>query len=204
MGSLGLNELILKTLGDNCIKNGQHVRIVDSVALENQFILSGQWNRLVWLSPPTCAIQMNIPFELPLIPYIWRIMHTGCVLSRFAVLWNWSTLGPFHGIVGHFLCLSNASVQHVCPNVKITISHFWYLIRRFAECEAYLYDRNPNGRQELAYLIQTIPWRGCWWPGDAWSQGINSYGVDIVYPEYPGHTTITVKDASVQFGMIAV
>ena len=49
--------------------------------------------------------------------------------------------GSFHSIVGHFLCPSKRVRQTCSSNVTFTISYFWYLIRWFAEWQAYLYER---------------------------------------------------------------
>ena len=40
---------------------------------------------------------------------------------------------------------------------------------------------------------------GCWWPGDAESQGITSHGIDRVVPEYSGFSNIRVDSGFVNF-----
>ena len=44
-------------------------------------------------------------------------------------------------------------------------------------------------------------YHGWWWPGDAWSQGINSNGIDPIITEYSGHSTraVTITSLLVRF-----
>ena len=61
--------------------------------------------------------------------------------------------GSFRGIGCHFLCPSNVSVQHVRSNVTFTISYLLYLIRQFAEWEAYLYDRKRADLNVKTFIL---------------------------------------------------
>ena len=48
--------------------------------------------------------------------------------------------------------------------------------------------------KHLFILLSQYP--SCWWPGDARSQGISRYSIDIVFLEYSGFSTTRVKKKS--------
>ena len=63
-----------------------------------------------------------------------------------------------------------------------------------------IFSQNRNNAASRFFFLEenslpflSIQYRGCWWLGDAWSQGNSSHGVDLFLSGYSGHSTRRVK-----------